>query len=219
MKQNEEKQNKELEKNERPRKNGQYRYTVNNGYMKQNEEKQNKELEKNDPLLTVYLYCPFFPGLSFFSSSLFCFSSFCFMYPLLTVYLYCPFFHKELEKNERPRKNGQYRYTVNNGYMKQNEEKQNKELEKNERPGKNGLSSSLFCFSSFCFMYPLLTVYLYCPFFLGLSFFSSSLFCFSSFCFMYPLLTVYLYCPFFLTKQRTREKQTAKKEWTIQIHS
>jgi hypothetical protein len=40
MKQNEEKQNKELEKNERPRKNGQYRYTVNNGYMKQNEEKQ-----------------------------------------------------------------------------------------------------------------------------------------------------------------------------------
>jgi hypothetical protein len=29
----------------------------------------------------------------------------------------------ELEKNERPRKNGQYRYTVNNGYMKQNEEK------------------------------------------------------------------------------------------------
>ena len=48
MKQNEEKQNKELEKNERPRKNGQYRYTVNNGYMKQNEEKQNKELEKNE---------------------------------------------------------------------------------------------------------------------------------------------------------------------------
>jgi hypothetical protein len=43
MKQNEEKQNKELEKNERPRKNGQYRYTVNNGYMKQNKDKQNKE--------------------------------------------------------------------------------------------------------------------------------------------------------------------------------
>ena len=35
MKQNEEKQNKELEKNQRPE-NGQYRYTVNNGYMKQN---------------------------------------------------------------------------------------------------------------------------------------------------------------------------------------
>jgi hypothetical protein len=48
MKQNEEKQNKELEKNKRPRNNGQYRYTVNNGYMKQNEEKQNKELEKNE---------------------------------------------------------------------------------------------------------------------------------------------------------------------------
>jgi hypothetical protein len=47
MKQNEEQQNKELEKNKRPRKNGQYRYTVNNGYMKQNEDKQNKELEKN----------------------------------------------------------------------------------------------------------------------------------------------------------------------------
>jgi hypothetical protein len=46
--------------------------------------------------------------------------------------------NKELEKNERPRKNGQYRYTVNNGYMKQKEEKQNKELEKNERPRKNG---------------------------------------------------------------------------------
>jgi hypothetical protein len=46
--------------------------------------------------------------------------------------------NKELEKNKSPRKNGQYRYTVNNGYMKQNEEKQNKELEKNKRPGKNG---------------------------------------------------------------------------------
>jgi hypothetical protein len=70
-------------------------------------------------LLTVYLYCPFFPGLSFFSSS------------------FEEKQNKELEKKERPRKNGQYRYTVNNGYMKQNEEKQNKELEKNERPGKN----------------------------------------------------------------------------------
>jgi arginine repressor len=46
--------------------------------------------------------------------------------------------NKELEKNKRPRNNGQYGYTVNNGYMKQNEEKQNKELEKNKRPRKNG---------------------------------------------------------------------------------